>query len=122
MSHHRKAFGPHRRSSRQALARDIAASIVAARQRGEQRPITRYTQDEETIRLVEAQLAAAARKHQRAPEGARCLTANAAREMRLRKYGRFWGLYDADGTLICVTVYKKGALEVVRRLQQRHNG
>jgi len=30
---------------------------------------------------------------------------------------RFWALYDADGTLICVTVYKKGAIEVMRRLQ-----
>ena len=37
--------------------------------------------------------------------------------MRIARYGRFWALYDADGTLICVTVYKKGALEVVRRLQ-----
>jgi hypothetical protein len=37
--------------------------------------------------------------------------------MRITKYGRFWALYDVDGTLICVTVYKKGAQEVVRRLQ-----
>ena len=37
--------------------------------------------------------------------------------MRLTKYGRFWAIYATDGTLICVTVYKKGALEVVRRLQ-----
>lgn len=37
--------------------------------------------------------------------------------MRITPYGRFWAIYAADGTLICVTVYKKGALEVVRRLQ-----
>ena len=122
MMYNRKAYGPHRRTSRQALACDIAASILAARQRGEQRSITTYTQDEETIRLVEAQLAAAARTRQRAPEGERCPAADAAHEMRIRKYGRFWGLYDTDDTLICVTVYKKGALEVVRRLQQHHNG
>lgn len=35
----------------------------------------------------------------------------------IKKYGdsRFHGLYDGD-TLICVTVYKKGAKEVERRL------
>ncbi len=68
--YHRKAFGPQRRSSRQALARDIAASIVAAEQRGEHWPITFYTQQDETIRLVEEQLAAAARDSQQAQEGA----------------------------------------------------
>lgn len=36
--------------------------------------------------------------------------------MRIQKYGRHWAVYDAQGTLICLTVYKKGALEVVRRL------
>ena len=69
MRSHRKAFGPQRRSSRQTLARYIAASILSAQQRGEQRPITTYTQYEETIRLVEEQLAAAARDSQLAPEG-----------------------------------------------------
>ena len=69
MRYHRKAYGPHRWRSRQALARDIAASIVAARQRGDRRPITRYTQDEETTRLVEVQLAEAARDRQLAEEG-----------------------------------------------------
>ena len=35
----------------------------------------------------------------------------------VKKYGdsRFHGLYDSD-TLVCVTVYKKGAKEVERRL------
>ena len=32
---------------------------------------------------------------------------------------RFWALYDEDGALICVTVYKKGAIEVMRRLQSK---
>ena len=68
MRYHRKAFGPQRRSSRQALARSIVASILAARQRGEQRSITQYTQQAETIQLVEAQLAAAARDSQLAQE------------------------------------------------------
>ena len=36
--------------------------------------------------------------------------------MRLEKYGRFWAVYDELEELICVTVYKKGALEVIRRL------
>jgi hypothetical protein len=37
--------------------------------------------------------------------------------MSIRKYGRYWAVMDAEGALICVTVYKKGAAEVVRRLQ-----
>jgi hypothetical protein len=69
MKYHRKAFGPQRRRCRQALARDIAASILAAWERGEQRPITTYTQHEDTIRLVEEQLVAAARDSQLAQEG-----------------------------------------------------
>ncbi len=77
MTSHRKAFGPQRRTSRQALARSIAASILAARQRGEQRPITTYTQHEETIRLVKEQLAAAARDSQLAPEDATSPTIDA---------------------------------------------
>lgn len=36
--------------------------------------------------------------------------------MKLEKYGRFWAVYDAEDILVCVTVYKKGALEVIRRL------
>lgn len=32
------------------------------------------------------------------------------------RYGRFWAVYDPAGVLICVTVYKKGAAEVIRRL------
>ncbi|SEP46956.1 hypothetical protein SAMN04490178_1425 [Propionispora vibrioides] len=37
--------------------------------------------------------------------------------MRLLRYGqRYWAIYDKNGELICVTVYKKGALEVMKRL------
>jgi len=39
----------------------------------------------------------------------------------LQRYGRFWAVYDQD-TLVVVTVYRKGALEVIKRLapQQSH--
>ncbi len=37
--------------------------------------------------------------------------------MTLEKYGRFWAIYDKEEKLVCVTVYKKGALEVIRRLE-----
>jgi hypothetical protein len=39
--------------------------------------------------------------------------------MTIRKYGRYWAVYDAAGVLVCLTVYRKGALEVVRRLAGR---
>ena len=42
--------------------------------------------------------------------------------MSIQPYGRYWALYDAFGVLICLTVYKKGALEVVRRLQAPSSG
>lgn len=36
----------------------------------------------------------------------------------IRKYGfRYWVVYDQD-QLVAVTVYKKGAAEIVRRLSQ----
>jgi hypothetical protein len=36
----------------------------------------------------------------------------------IAKHGRsrFWAVRDGDGDLICVCVYKRGALEVARRL------
>jgi hypothetical protein len=40
--------------------------------------------------------------------------------MSIRKYGRYWALYEDAGVLICVCLYKKGPQEVLRRLQQRH--
>lgn len=37
--------------------------------------------------------------------------------MKIEKYGsRNWAVYDNSGCLVCVTVYKKGAKEVIRRL------
>jgi hypothetical protein len=38
--------------------------------------------------------------------------------MTIRKYGRYWALYDEAGELVCVCLYRKGAAEVLRRLQQ----
>ena len=38
----------------------------------------------------------------------------------LQKYGRFWAVYD-HGTLVVVTVYRKGALEVIKRLAPLHS-
>ncbi len=113
---------------RPALARDIAASIVAAQQRGEQRAITFYTQQAETIRLVEEQLAAAARDSPPAQEGAAAHRTDAEQDcargedaMRIARYRntRYWAVIDTEGTLVCLCVYRKGALEVVRRLQAR---
>lgn len=39
--------------------------------------------------------------------------------MKIERYkgGRFWAVYDEEGELVCITVYKKGAQEVTRRLQ-----
>lgn len=39
--------------------------------------------------------------------------------MRLEKYDRYWAVYDAHEELVCVTVYKKGALEVIKRLSEK---
>ena len=38
--------------------------------------------------------------------------------MRIERYkgSRFWALYDEAGALVVVTVYKRGAAEVQRRL------
>jgi hypothetical protein len=38
--------------------------------------------------------------------------------MSIRKYERCWALYDDAGELVCICLYKKGAAEVLRRLQQ----
>jgi hypothetical protein len=34
----------------------------------------------------------------------------------ISKRGRFWAVHDEAGELICICVYKRGALEVARRL------
>ena len=41
--------------------------------------------------------------------------------MRIERYGntRYWAVRDRDGSLICLCVYKRGALEVLGRLQAR---
>ena len=39
-------------------------------------------------------------------------------EFTIEKWGgRYWAVFDGDG-LICLAVYKRGALEVKRRLEQ----
>jgi len=35
----------------------------------------------------------------------------------IRRRGRFWEVLDSAGELVCMTVYKRGAKEVVRRLR-----
>ena len=39
--------------------------------------------------------------------------------MHIEKYGktRYWAVRDAEEMLVCVCLYKRGALEVMRRLQ-----
>ena len=32
---------------------------------------------------------------------------------------RYWAVIETDGTLVCLCVYRKGAQEVLRRLQAR---
>ncbi len=40
--------------------------------------------------------------------------------MRVEKYNeRNWAVYDTNEELICITVYKKGALEVARRSAEK---
>ena len=34
----------------------------------------------------------------------------------IRKHGRAFAIADPSGTLVCLTVYLKGAFEVIRRL------
>ena len=44
-------------------------------------------------------------------------------DFRLIRRGRFWAVQDALGALVVTAVYKKGAIEVVRRLlppKERH--
>jgi len=35
----------------------------------------------------------------------------------VRRYGRHWEVRDAAGELVCLTVYRRGAAEVIRRLK-----
>lgn len=34
----------------------------------------------------------------------------------VERRGRFWAVLDAAQILVCLTVYKRGAIEVIRRL------
>ena len=36
--------------------------------------------------------------------------------MYIIKAERYWGVVDNENVLVCLTVYRKGAIEVVRRL------
>ncbi len=78
--------------------------------------------------LVEEQLAAAARDSQLAQESAAAPLTDAEQDcarggdaMRIARYRntRYWAVIDTEDTLVCLCVYRKGALEVVRRLQAR---
>ncbi len=42
--------------------------------------------------------------------------------MRIERYRntRYWAVLDPDGSLVCLCVSRKGALEVMRRLQRLH--
>jgi hypothetical protein len=35
----------------------------------------------------------------------------------IRKHSRSWKVIDPAGQLVCITLYKKGAKEVIRRLE-----
>lgn len=41
--------------------------------------------------------------------------------MPMTKRGRFWAVFDPEGALVCLTVYKKGAREVLRRLSMQED-
>ena len=41
-------------------------------------------------------------------------------KMEIAKWGRYFALYDQE-ELVCVAVYKKGAIEVKRRIEELKN-
>jgi hypothetical protein len=53
---------------------------------------------------------------QRVPSRRRPSTSSQPKSFTIHKYKRFWQVTDADGQLVCLTVYRRGAKEVVRRL------
>jgi hypothetical protein len=53
---------------------------------------------------------------QRVPRRTLASAPSQARGFTIHKYKRFWQVTDADGQLVCLTVYRRGAKEVVRRL------
>jgi hypothetical protein len=52
----------------------------------------------------------------RAQQGEALAAANPQPGWEIRKRHRDWMVIDPQGQLVCVTVYKRGAAEVVRRL------
>jgi len=45
-------------------------------------------------------------------------TANDYAPFEVRRSGRYWEVRDAAGQLVCLTVYRRGAAEVIRRLKR----
>ena len=37
--------------------------------------------------------------------------------MEVRKRGKFWVMCDDKGKLVCLAIYRRGALELIRRLK-----
>lgn len=48
---------------------------------------------------------------------ARGHAANDYAPFEVRRCGRYWEVRDAAGQLVCLTVYRRGAAEVIRRLK-----
>jgi hypothetical protein len=49
---------------------------------------------------------------------ARGQAANDYVPFEVRRCGRYWEVRDAAGQLVCLTVYRRGAAEVIRRLKR----
>src|SRR5207244_420398 len=56
------------------------------------------------------------RARRQAPGPTRRLPLAGDTPMTIRKRGRYWAVYDARGELVAVCVYRKGGMEVLRRL------
>lgn len=52
----------------------------------------------------------------RAQQGEALAATNPQPGWEIRKRHRYWMVIDPQGELVCITVYKRGAKEVVRRL------
>jgi hypothetical protein len=51
-----------------------------------------------------------------------CCRIEAVIRVDIKRYGRYWAVYDISGLLVCVTVYKKGAAKVAKLLTERQPG
>ncbi len=47
-------------------------------------------------------------------------TVNDYAPFEVRRSGRYWEVRDEGGHLVCLTVYRRGAAEVIRRLKRNH--